>query len=84
MDTDVWTLAQAKAKLSEVIRDARARGPQVITSNGRRTAVVVSAEEWERRTQRRGSLADFFRASPLRSSGLQVRRFKHRLRASDS
>lgn len=83
MDTDVWTVAQAKAKLSEVIENASTRGPQVITRNGRRTAVVVGAEEWERKTRRSGSLADFFKASPLRGSGLQVRRSKDPLRKSD-
>jgi predicted oxidoreductase len=30
----------------------------------------VSADEWERRTRRAGSLADFFAASPLRGSGV--------------
>ncbi|HYA96274.1 MAG TPA: type II toxin-antitoxin system Phd/YefM family antitoxin [Terriglobales bacterium] len=83
MDNDIWTVAQAKAKLSEVIENARTHGPQTITRNGRRTAVVVDAEEWERKTQRSGSLADFFKASPLRGSGLKVRRSKDRLRASD-
>lgn len=83
MDNDIWTVAQAKAKLSEVIENARAHGPQTITRNGRRTVVVVDAEEWERKTQRGGSLADFFKASPLRGSGLKVRRSKDRLRASD-
>ena len=83
MDNDIWTVAQAKAKLSEVIENARAHGPQTITRNGRRTAVVVDAEEWVRKTQRRGSLADFFKASPLRGSRLKVRRSKDRLRASD-
>lgn len=83
MDTDIWTVAQAKAKLSELIEHARQHGPQTITRNGRRTAVVVDADEWERRTQRNGSLADFFKASPLRGSGLKVRRSKERLRASD-
>jgi prevent-host-death family protein len=83
VDNDIWTVAQAKAKLSEVIENARTHGPQTITRNGRRTAVVVDAEEWERKTQRRGSLADFFKASPLRGSGLKVRRSKDRLRASD-
>ena len=83
MDTGTWTVAQAKAKLSEVIENALAHGPQTITRNGRRTAVVVDAEEWERRTKRSGSLADFFKASPLRGSGLKVRRSKDRLRPSD-
>lgn len=34
-----------------------------IMHNGRRTVIVVDAEEWERRTRRSGSLADFFKAS---------------------
>lgn len=82
MDTDKWTVAEAKAKLSEVIENARTLGPQVITRNGRRTAVVVSVEEWERKTKRSGSLADFFKSSPLRGSGLPVRRSKNSLRTS--
>lgn len=82
MDTGTWTVAQAKAKLSEVIENAHTRGPQTITRNGRRTAVIVDVEEWERRTQRNGSLADFFKASPLRGSGVKVPRSKDRLRAT--
>ena len=83
MDTGIWTVAQAKAKLSEVIENARTHGPQIITRNGRRTAVVVDVEEWERKTQRSGSLADFFKASPLRGSGLKVRRSKDQLRSTE-
>jgi PHD/YefM family antitoxin component YafN of YafNO toxin-antitoxin module len=47
--------------------------PQVITRHGRK-AVVVAAEERERKTKRRGTLADFFAASPLRESGLEIER----------
>jgi len=83
MDTGIWTVAQAKAKLSELIEHARRHGPQTITRNGRRTAVVVDAEEWERKTQRSGTLADFFKASPLRGSDLKVRRSRDRLRSTD-
>ena len=80
MEADLWTVAEAKAKLSEVIEHAQKHGPQTITRNGRRAAVVVDAEEWERKTKRSGNLAEFFAASPLRGSGLQVRRSKARLR----
>jgi len=80
VNTDLWTVAEAKAKLSRVIEEAQKRGPQTITRNGRRAAVVVDAEEWERRTQRDGTLADFFTASPLRGSGLKLRRLRDRLR----
>ncbi len=80
MEADLWTVAEAKAKLSEVIEHAQKHGPQTITRNGRRAVVVVDAEEWERKTKRSGNLADFFAASPLRGSGLKVRRSKDRLR----
>jgi len=83
MDTGIWTVAQAKARLSEVIENAHTQGPQIITRNGRRVAIVVDAEEWDRKTQRSGTLADFFKTSPLRRSGLKVRRSKDRMRSTD-
>ncbi len=83
MEANLWTVAEAKAKLSEVIEHAQKRGPQTITRNGRRTVVVVDAEEWERRTKRSGNLAEFFATSPLRGSGLKVRRSKSRPRSTD-
>jgi prevent-host-death family protein len=83
MAADIWTVAEAKAKLSEVIEHAQKHGPQVITRNGRRTVVVVDAEEWERKTKRSGNLAEFFATSPLRGSGMKLRRSKDRLRSVD-
>jgi prevent-host-death family protein len=75
-----WTVAQAKAKLSEVIERAMAGRPQTITRHGRTAVVVVSADEWRRRTERRGTLADFLQASPLANAGLEIGRMKGRLR----
>ncbi len=69
-----WTLAAAKAHLSEVVESALEEGPQIITRHGRKAVVVVAAEEWERKARRQGTLADFFAASPLRDSGLEVER----------
>lgn len=71
-----WGVAQAKARLSAVIDRALTEGPQTITRSGRETVVVVSAEEWERKTKRKGNLAEFFANSPLRGSGLRVKRLK--------
>jgi prevent-host-death family protein len=78
-----WTVAEAKAKFSELIERAQARGPQTITRNGKTTAVVVSAEEWQRKTKRKGTLAEFFAAAPLRGSGLVVERTKDTARDID-
>ncbi len=83
MDADRWTVAEAKAKLSEVIERAREEGPQTVTRHGRVAAVVVSAEEWERKTKRSGSLVDFFAASPLRGARLKIKRAKDRPRRVD-
>jgi prevent-host-death family protein len=73
---EAWPVAAAKAHLSEVIDRVFSQGPQIITRNGRNVAVLVSVEEWERKTKRKGNLAEFFAASPLRNSGLRIARAK--------
>jgi prevent-host-death family protein len=73
-------VAEAKAKFSEIIERAMSEGPQTITRNGRTAAVVVGAEEWQRKTKRAGNLAEFFAGSPLRGSNLKFRRLKARSR----
>jgi prevent-host-death family protein len=74
MPTDHWTVADAKAKLSELIERARTDGPQTITRHGKAVVVVVTAEEWVRKTKRSGNLAEFLASSPLRDAGLEVER----------
>ena len=83
MSSQNWTVAEAKAKFSEIIERAMSEGPQTITRNGRTAAVLVGAEEWQRKTQRLGSLAEFLAESPLRESGLKIRRLKERPRKTD-
>jgi prevent-host-death family protein len=70
----IWSVAEAKARFSEVIDRALKQGPQAITRNGRPAVVVVSSEEWARRTARKGTLAEFFAASPLPGSRIEVER----------
>ena len=83
MNSQIWTVAEAKAKFSEVIERAMVDGPQTITRNGRTAAVIVGADEWQRKTKRVGNLAEFFTQSPLRESGLKIRRIKDRSRKID-
>jgi prevent-host-death family protein len=45
-----WKLETAKARLSEVVRLARERGPQRITVRGAEAAVVLSADDYRRLT----------------------------------
>ena len=71
--SDTWTLAVAKARFSEVVDRAQSN-PQVITRNGKPSVVVVSTEEWARKSSRKGSLAEFLLASPLRGADLDLKR----------
>ena len=82
-DKGVWTLANAKARLSELVERASREGPQTITRNGKATAVVVSFEEWSRKTSRKGTLTEFLLASPLRGADLDLDRISSKPRELD-
>lgn len=62
-----WSLQDAKARFSEVVRRAKTEGPQRVTLHGREEVVILSVEEY-RRVKGIGSgqaLVDLLRDSPL-------------------
>ena len=69
-----WQLQEAKNKLSQVVKEARRSGPQIITVRGEDAAVILSMDEYRRLTQKKDNLADFFMNSPLRNSGVEIER----------
>jgi len=71
-----WSLADAKAHLSEVVELALNTGPQTITRRGKDAVVVVSVEDWERQSQPRVPLSELFRNSPLYDSGIDLERIR--------
>ena len=60
-----WQIQEAKARLSEVVKDAEREGPQEITLHGRSVAVVLSRAEFDRLAGTGESLVEFMRRSPL-------------------
>ena len=60
-----WQIQEAKAHLSELVRETEHGGPQAITWHGREVAVVLSKTEYERLTGTGQSLVEFMRSSPL-------------------
>ena len=54
-----------------------------MTRNGKPAAVLVSVEEWEKKTARKGTLSEFFRNSPLYDSGIELVRPDHPPRKVD-
>lgn len=72
-----WQLQEAKNKLSQVVREAREHGPQIITVHGKEAAVVLSAEEFSKMSRvRRGTLVEFMRSSPWAETELDIERSK--------
>jgi len=62
-----WPLQDAKARLSELVREAQRRGPQRVTLHGRDAAVILSADEFARLQKPRSGrdLVVALAASPL-------------------
>ena len=73
-----WQLQEAKNRFSEVVDRAIKDGPQTVTKHGKDAVVIVSAEQYQRRTEtgkkRTQSLAEFLLQSPLRDARLRIRR----------
>lgn len=80
---EAWSVASAKARFSELIDKAKSEGPQTVTRNGKPAVVLVSVEEWEKKSGRQGTLTEFFQNSPLRDSGIDLVRLTHPPRKVD-
>ncbi len=63
--TNTWKLQDAKARLSEVVRKARAGAPQTVTIYGKNAVIIADAERFEVRPKprRTSTMADFVEAS---------------------
>ena len=66
----VWTVAQAKARLSEVLRLAEEEGPQHIGM--RRTFVVVPASAWYANTPQRRHMGQWLVDNMPRGADLHI------------
>jgi prevent-host-death family protein len=60
-----WQIQEAKAHLSELVRETEHDGPQAITWHGREVAVVLSKAEYDRLSGNAKSLVEFMQQSPL-------------------
>ena len=68
-----WQVQQAKSRFSELITEAKSEGPQIITSHGTETAVVVSIEDFRKnyiqRPTPRVDFVDFLLSDPKFDDG---------------
>jgi prevent-host-death family protein len=80
-----WRLQDAKARLSEVVRQAQQRGPQRVTLHGRDAVVVVRADEFDRmqRPVSGGDIVSALATSPLGDVNFERLTVKSRVRDVD-
>lgn len=60
-----WQLQDAKNQFSKVVQKARHEGPQEITVRGERTAVVLSARDYDALLAGRPTLVDALLGGPV-------------------
>jgi len=59
-----WPLQDAKNRFSELVRHARAEGPQTVTVHGKPAVVVLSADAYAALTTPRPSFTDYLLSGP--------------------
>jgi prevent-host-death family protein len=69
-----WALQDAKARLSEVIKQAGKGDPQQISVRGQPTAVVLSQSDYRRLTGQKPDFVTFIAQSPLGGLELEIER----------
>lgn len=66
------SIYEGRNKFSEVVANAANGEPQLITKNGRATAVVISYNEYRRLLAPKQSLNEFLLNSPLRGTEMEL------------
>ncbi len=79
---NIWKIEQAKTHLEQVLHDAVESGPQTIMVNGRRTAVILSADDYDSMARSELSTAEFLKISSRVGVDLDIERDKSRPRGS--
>jgi len=71
--TNFWQMQDAKAKFSQLVKEACTDGYQVVTKNGEPVAVIISQKEFYRLKKPKSSLLDFFKKAPFPDLELDIR-----------
>ena len=80
-----WRLQDAKARFSEVVREAQQRGPQRVTLHGKDAVVIVGADEFDRLQHPMSGrdIVEVLAASPLAKVNFERLTIKSQVRDID-
>lgn len=76
----IWQLQDAKAKLSELVKQVLSSGPQGISLRGVLEVVLMSRKDYEKITGQKSSFVKLMRNSPLKGLNLEIKRDKSKSR----
>ena len=62
---ETWSLQDAKAHFSQVVKEASVHGPQEITVRGQPTAVLIAFNDFTKLSKPKLPFVEFIRKSPL-------------------
>ena len=68
-----WQVNEAKSRFSELIEQADAKGPQIITRHGRDRAVVLSVKDFRKLEAAKPDFKEYLLAGP-KIDGLDIDR----------
>lgn len=60
----IWQVQEAKTRLSDLIEDANAKGPQIITRHGSERAVILSIADYRALTAHKPNLREYLLGGP--------------------
>jgi prevent-host-death family protein len=66
------SIFEGKNRFSELVANAAKGEPQVITKNGKETAVVISMEEYKRLKVKERPLSEFLLDNPAHKYGIEL------------
>ena len=78
----IWQLQEAKAKLTQLIKEAHFE-PQIISRRGVNETVVISMDKYKELVGKKQDIVSFFRRSPLYDIDLDIRRDTSAIRDVD-
>lgn len=66
------SIFEGKNKFSKLVESAAKGEPQIITKNGKETAVVISFEDYKRLKAKERPLSEFLLDNPVRKYGIEL------------
>ena len=72
-----WAIEDSETELARIIQAAEQNEPQIITVNGRATAVVLPMSYYQKRNMPQGRLSEFFRRAPLAEAEIDLNQDRH-------